>query len=70
MVAKKAGTILSKDSLLKAPVPIGAQTITQVWQGWFKSMQRMEKKRKIKLTKVNPALMSTWTVDLLSAQKL
>ena len=66
MVAKKAGTILFKDSLLKAPVPLGAQTIAQVWQGWFKSMKRMQKKKKITLTKGNPEVLSTWTVDLLA----
>ena len=33
IVAKKAGTILFKDALLKAPVPLGAQTLAQIYQG-------------------------------------
>ena len=54
IVAKKAGTILFKDAFLKAPVPLGAQTFAQVYQGWARSMKSLRKKKKIALTKRQP----------------
>ena len=38
IVAKKPGTILFQDCLLEAPIPLGAQTLAQVNQGWQRSM--------------------------------
>ena len=68
IVAKKAGAILSKDILLKAPVPLGAQTLAQVYQGWARSMKRLKKKKKIAVTKDNPDVMPIWKVDVLEAE--
>ena len=64
---KKAGTIVFKDVQFTAPVPLGAQNLAEVYKGWFKSLKRMAKKKKITLTKVDPENMSTWKVDLLPA---
>ena len=66
IVAKKAGTILFKDCLLKAHVPLGAQTLAQVYQGWARSMKRLKKTKEIAVTKDDPNVMSTWKVDVLA----
>ena len=35
-------------------LPLGAQTLAQVYQGWARSMKSLRKKKKIALTKGNP----------------
>ena len=47
-------------------LPLGAQTLAQVYQGWARSMKSLRKKKKIAVTKDGPAVMSTWKVDLLA----
>ena len=49
-------------------MPLGAQTLSQVYQGWARSMMRLKKKKKIAVTKDNPDVMSTWKVDVLEAE--
>ena len=67
IVAKKAGTILFKDILLKVPVPLGAQTLAQTYQGWARSMKSLRKKKKIALTKGRPPeAMANGKVDVLA----
>ena len=66
IVAKKAGTLLFKDIPLKVPLPLGAQTLAQTYQGWARSMKRLKKTKEIAVTKGDPNNLSTWKVDVLA----
>ena len=65
IVAEKPGHIFFKDLLNMAPVPLGAQTLRQVYAGWAVSLRRLQKKRKIAVTRENRDKMDTWKVDVL-----
>ena len=48
-------------------LPLGAQTLAQVYQGWARSMKALKEKKKIALTEGQPPeAMATWKVDVLA----
>ena len=51
IVAKKPGAISFKHCPLEAPIPLGAQTIAQVYQEWQRSMSALKKQKKIDVKK-------------------
>ncbi len=64
-VIKQKGTILLKDVLMKTPLPLGAQTIEQVYKSWTASMKSLKEKNKIQLTKGDRSDISSWKVHVL-----
>ena len=47
-------------------LPLGAQTLAQVYQDWMRSLKRLKKKKEIAVTKGDPNNLSTWKVDVLA----
>ena len=50
-----------KDVLMKAPLPVGAQTIEQAYKSWAQSLKSM---KNIQITKANRSDINSWKVDL------
>ena len=65
-VAKQAGPILLKNVLKKVPLPLGAQTIEQVYKSWAASMKSLKEKKKIQLAKGDRSDISSGKVDVLT----
>ena len=66
IVAKKPGQIFFKDLLNTAPVPLGAQNLRQIYADWAVSLRRLQKKRKIAVTRTKGEKMDSWKVDVLA----